>query len=120
MNAMGGPNPFQALGGTDATNPTPTTENSAPAPNPWAAGGGGGSTTAASTAAGTTTTSSSSAGGGLPTLSSLLGQSGGAAGSGLFNTPGMQGCSFNSLPKSNLIFMGRNVIMLIVCMVENC
>jgi len=86
LNAMGGPNPFQALsGGAADTTPTPTTEINAPAPNPWAAG-----STTSTPASGTTTTSTSAAGG-LPTLSSLMGQGGAGAGAGgMFNTPGMQ------------------------------
>merc|ERR1712203_21851 len=37
LNAMGGPNPFQDLRGQAAPPaPTPSTETTAPAPNPWA------------------------------------------------------------------------------------
>ena len=105
LNAMGGPNPFQALsGGAADTTPTPTTEINAPAPNPWAAG-----STTSTPASGTTTTSTSAAGG-LPTLSSLMGQGGAGAGAGgMFNTPGMQSLMqqvlYNIGIKSKAIFL---------------
>jgi ubiquilin len=92
LNAMGGPNPFQALSGTaDNPTPTPSTETLAPAPNPWASG--------TQTSSGGTTPTSGVGGtaGGIPGLlgqgnlgglAGLLGQGGG--GSGMMNSPGMQ------------------------------
>jgi len=89
LNAMGGPNPFQDLRGSDAPAPPPATETNAPAPNPWSP--------TSNNASGTTPTSTP-AGGGIP---GLLGQGnlGGLAGilgsgetgsAGVMNSPGMQ------------------------------
>jgi len=81
LNAMGGPNPFQDLRGTQAAPaPTATTETTAPAPNPWAAGGA--PPGAAPTRPATTGGSTNAPGGGL---GASLGEGG-----GLFTSPGMQ------------------------------
>ncbi|XP_023333532.1 ubiquilin-4 [Eurytemora carolleeae] len=79
LNAMGGPNPFQDLRpGGAATPSVPSTETTAPAPNPWSA------------AAAASTLPSSTGGVGAGTagsLGSLLGQAGAG---GLFSSPGME------------------------------
>lgn len=82
LNAMGGPNPFQDLRGQGASpSATPSTETTAPAPNPWAAGG-------AAPAPGAATSSSAPASGPMGAggnLGAALGQGG-----GVFNSPGME------------------------------
>merc|ERR1712055_138167 len=78
LNAMGGPNPFQDLRGQAAAPaPTPSTETTDPAPNPWAG-------TPRTTAGSTTTPTPPTSGAGAP-LGGALGQNG-----GMFTTPGMQ------------------------------
>jgi len=89
LNAMGGPNPFQDLRGSDAPAAPPDTETSAPAPNPWSP--------TSNNASGTTPTSTP-AGGGIPGLlgQGNLGGLAGILGSGetgsgnVMNSPGMQ------------------------------
>jgi len=76
LNAMGGPNPFQDLRGQAAPPaPTPSTETTAPAPNPWAPQG----SQAAPATSGTSATPQA------PGLGAALGQGG-----GMFTSPGMQ------------------------------
>jgi len=93
LNAMGGPNPFQALSGTtDNPGPTPSTETSAPAPNPWAAGQTAENNTTSCTGTGAAAGGAGLAGllgqgGNLGGLAGLMGQ---GAGSGMMNSPGMQ------------------------------
>jgi len=80
LNAMGGPNPFQDLRGSNNTPaPVPSTETVDPAPNPWA------SPSTARTASGTTTTPTPPTTGAGASLGAALGQNG-----GMFSTPGMQ------------------------------
>jgi len=80
LNAMGGPNPFQDLRGSNNTPaPVPSTETVDPAPNPWA------STSTARTASDTTTTPTPPITGAGASLGAAIGQNG-----GMFTTPGMQ------------------------------
>merc|ERR1719427_1139586 len=80
LNAMGGPNPFQDLRGSNNTPaPVPSTETVDPAPNPWA------SPSTARTASGTTPTPTPPTTGAGASSGAALGQNG-----GMFSTPGMQ------------------------------
>merc|ERR1711915_320830 len=73
LNAMGGPNPFQDLrGSNEAAASVPATETTDPAPNPWSGSGTTGTPI-------TSSTNSSSNDSGQP-----------SANAGLFNTQGMQ------------------------------
>jgi len=78
LNAMGGPNPFQDLRGSNNTPaPVPSTETSTPAPNPWAS--------TPSTNTGTTPTPTPPTSGAGAPLGAALGQN-----AGMFTSPGMQ------------------------------